>query len=626
MRPTIAALLVAPLLLASLLATPAPAAQDGRSVWTVFNTVEAEVHDNYAVVRVIADIGNRGPDPEFPFQVLLPTDAYVTGLSVERDGELWEARVEDRDAAREEYEGQKEQENTAALVEKTRGTQRFAFLVNVAEFQSVRATLTYEVLLAADQGVFTLPLEAPVSGFGEDLGAAFHVAVHHTDGVTSAWSEPAVTPQAVEGSRELAYSVGPRASDAPTPFVVHYQLPPTPDGGSLAVAGDRSGGVFAHRFRAPADDAGLPLDMVLVMDTSGSMSGLKIVQLRDAASQVVGRLDADDRIAIVPFDSQADTSWGGLRPADAANRTAAVEEVLSFFAAGGTNIGDGLARGWSALGEPEPERSRILVFLTDGQATSGTTGRDALLAETRGYDDGVRLFGLAFGEDADWGLVSALARQHGGTAHLVASGAGAEVDLRTFMAALTTPVLEDVSIRYDGDVTPYRHGAPVLFSGSELLVVGTYADRDAVSGNVTGRSADGPRTYAFSEPVGTDAPEWLPRLVAAATIRHHEELIHAEGSRPEWVETIRSLALEFGFVTDHTSLVLATETDEPVARDMEDREAEPSRPTDPEAPREPGDGGGQVGLDRDGEGSQTPLPLWSVPLALLVAAVAWRRR
>lgn len=624
MRSPIVTALAAVLFTATLLvAVPGPADAQ-QSVWTVYNTVEADVHDNYAVVRVVADIGNRGPDPEFPFQVLLPADAFVTGLSVERDGVLWEARVEDRDAARTEYDDQKAQENTAALVERTRGTQRFAFLVNVAEFESVRATLTYEVLLSADQDVYTLPLAAPVSGFGEDLGAAFRVTLHHSDGVSAAWSEPAVDPVAQSDGAFFAYDVGPRPSDASTPFTVHYSLPPTPDGGSLVVDGDSTGGVFAHRFRAPADDEGLPLDLVLVLDTSGSMSGQKIAQLRDAASQVVDRLDAADRIALVPFDSAADTSWGGLRPADAANRSAAVDEVQSFFAGGSTNIADGLGRGWDALGEPEPERSRILVFLTDGQATVGTTGRDAILALTRSHDDGVRLFGLAFGEDADWSLVGALARQHGGTALLVPSGTGAEVDLRSFMAALTTPVLEDVEVSYDGDVTAHQRGAPVLFSGSELLVVGTYADRDAIGGNVTGRSADGVRTYAFSEPVGSQHTAWLPRLVAAATIRHHEELIAAEGERPEWVEAIRGLALEHGFVTDYTSLVLATETDDPAAREFV-----PASGWGGDGDGDGGGGGiaddsGAVGLG-DGEGTSTPVPLWAAPLALL-AAVALRRR
>ncbi len=635
MRRTSAAFLA--VLLCSGLAFVPPTAAQPQSVWTVFTTVQAEVHDNYAIVDVIADIGNRGPDPEFPFQVLIPDGGFVTGLKVERDGQVWIADVKEKETARTEYEDEKAKEHTAALVEKRRGTQLFAFLVNVAEFQNVRATLRYEVLLAADQDIYNLPLEAPVSGFGQDLGAAFHVRINHLDGVTVAWSDESSGFRQQGSTWILDHSVGARPDDRSTPLNVHYSLPPTPDGGSLVVSGDSVGGVFAHRFRAPPDETRLPLDLVMVLDTSGSMSGQKIAQLRDAAGQVVARLTSNDRIALVPFDSQADTSWGGLRAADTVNRTAAVDEVTSIFAGGGTNIEDGLRQGWNALGEADPERSRIIVFLTDGLASVGKTDREGLLTQARSYDDSVRLFGLAFGEGADWQLVSALAKQHGGSALLVPSGTGAEVDIRAFMAALTTPVLEDVHAAYEGNVVAFETGAPILFAGSELLIIGTYAGMDSLTGTVTGRSAEGPRSYEFAAPVPSEQSPWLPRLVAAATIRHYEDLIHAEGERTEWSNAIKGLALEYGFVTDYTSLVLRTEVDDPesgsVGQPMQLSDSRsggfpvlPETPsTPPMAPATPS-GPGNNALPTGQDDTSTPSPLWALLVALGVALVVARRR
>lgn len=626
MRRTLAAIL-AVLFFSSILMVPPSGAQP-QSVWTVYTTVNAQVHDNYAVIEVIADIGNRGPDPEFPFQVLIPDDAFITGLSVERDGELWIADVKERETARDEYDDEKAKEHTTALVEKKRGTQLFAFLVNVAEFESVRATLRYEVLLSSEQHIYSLPLEAPVSGFGQDLGAAFHVSVQHSDGVMQAWSDEAEGWQLRDYAWQLDYAVGARPDDASTPLTVHYQLPPTPDGGSLAVSGDATGGVFAHRFRAPPDEHRIPLDLALVLDTSGSMSGQKIAQLRDAASQVIGELKETDRVALVPFDTQADASWGGLRFADSEGKAAAIDSVSNYFSGGGTNIEDGLKVGWEALGEADPERSRILVFLTDGIASVGLTKSDLLLDQVRGYDDSVRLFSLAFGEGADWSLVSALAEQHGGSALRVASGTGAETDIRAFMSALTTPVLEDVHITYDGEVLPFNTGAPVLFAGSELLVVGSYANRDAISGNVTGRSADGPRAYTFEAAVPREQSPWLPRLVAAATIRHYEELIEAKGEKQAWVDEILGLALEFGYVTDYTSLVLRTEVDKPSVS----HEPGSGLGDVAESPTPPGtlpNGGQPRQMDseaREEDDTSTPSPLWALLVALGVALFVARRR
>ncbi len=557
---------------------PEPDPEPG-SVWTVYTTVDADVVDNYATVRIIADIGNRGPDPEFPFQVRVPADAFVTGFSIERNGSLWEGRIEDRDAAREEYEQQKEQQNTAGLIEKKRGAQVYAFLVNVAEFESVQAVLTYEVYLGAVQDAYTLDLEAPVSGFGKDLGARFEVDICHSAGVQSITTSPASSTSASGDCRSARYNVGPRHSEAATPFSASYTIPPTPDEGSIKAFVHEGVGYFVHPFRAPADAQQLPIDLVLVLDTSGSMGSQdKLEQMKDAAVQVLGMLDEADRIAIVEFNSGTYTSMGRLDAADPARVADARKLVQAFSAAGSTNIEAGLRDGFAAydgtvacdtLGAPttpclEP-RSRILVFLTDGQATVGITDHDRLRTVAKSENPGdVRLFALAFGSGADYRLVAGLAKDNGGSALLVPQGTGAEVDLRRFMTALATPVLENVVLDYEGDVQAYRTSAPVLFQGSELLVVGTFdASMTRLAGTVRGDAADGAKTYTFDEPV-IQGQSVLPRIVAYAQIQHYQRLIDAEGEQVAWVQAIKELALQWGFVTDYTSLVISTELDDPV--------------------------------------------------------------
>ncbi len=557
---------------------PEPSPPQG-SVWTVYTTVDAEIIDNYATVSIIADIGNRGPDPEFPFQVRVPADAYVIGFSIERDGTLWEGRIEDRDKARQEYDEQKANENTAGLIEKKRGTQIYAFLVNVAEFESVRAILTYEVYLSADQDVYSLGLEAPVSGFGEDLGARFDVRVCHEAGVTSLTTDPPASAKHVDGCRSASHSVGPRHNEQATPFSLHYAIPPTAEEGNLQAVVVDGVGYFAHPFRAPANAAQLPLDLVLVLDTSGSMGAEhKLAQMQDAATQVIGMLDEADRLAIVEFNSGTFTSMGSLEAAGGDRVAAGRRLVQEFFAGGSTNIEAGLRDGFGAYDGTsacdsltsavtpclEP-RSRILVFLTDGQATVGITGRDALRTMALDENPGdVRLFALAFGTGADYRLVSGLAKDNGGSALLVPQGDGAEVDLRRFMAALATPVLENVVIDYDGEVQAFRNSAPVLFQGSELLVVGTFdASMKRITGTVTGDAANGPQTYTFDQAVGPGNSK-LPRIVAYAQIQHYQGLIDAEGEQAAWVAAIKEIALEWGFVTEYTSLVISTALDDPV--------------------------------------------------------------
>ena len=567
---------LAPLLVLALLLTPLAVASEPvrtDSTWTVFTTVQADVRDNYAVVKVIADIRNQGPDPEFPFVVRVPDDAFVTGLTITRDGTTFEAEIKDREAAREEYEAWKAQEQTGGLVEKARRTSVYSYLINVAEFTSVTAVLTYERYLAADRGVYNLSLEAPVSGFGQDLGAQFIVTVRDSDGVLSLWGEPggsrdscvrpAVHPPIADASnaRTVCYGVGPRPGvEHPTPFSASYILAPTADAGSLLTTVVDGKGYFAHRFRAPADAEQLPMDLVMVLDVSGSMGGMKLQQMIDASKQVVAALDEDDRLHIVAFSSDARSSWSGLLPMTPENRTRAVREVQALFDGGGTNIEAGLRRGFAGFAGVDwarsEERFPALVLLTDGQPTAGVTSRTELRSIAASLNErGIPVFGIAFGDDADWTLVRALAQDGEGAAVRVPPGAGAEVDLRRFMALLTTPILRDVAISYGPGVEAHHTGARTLFAGSELLVVGTYDPARGIRGDVTGWSSEGARRYTFGGGEPGDLP-FLPRLVAYHEVRALQEQEDAEGPTGATTARIKELALRHGFVTDHTSLVV----------------------------------------------------------------------
>lgn len=547
------------LLMLALLIAPVAQAQDVRpgTVWTVFTTVDAVVRDNYATVKVITDIRNQGPDPEFPFVVRVPDDAFVTGLTIERDGEVYEAEIKGREEARQEYEAWKEQQQTGGLVEKTRRTNVFSYLINVAEFTNVQATLTYERYLAAENGVYNLSLEAPVSGFGRDLGARFQVRVDDSDGLVSLWGEPTT---ATRSGNALVYEVGPRPSMEPTSFTAQYMVDTTEGAGTLLTTVVDGEGYFVHRFRAPQDAQEMPMDLVMVLDVSGSMAGMKLQQMVDAAKQVVQSLHDEDRLHLVAFSSDSQSPWRGLLEMTPENRLRAAREIDALFDGGGTNIEAGLRRGFDAFEgvdwSEEEGRFPALVLLTDGQPTAGATSRGELRELASNLNArGLPVFGIAFGDDADFALVRALARDAEGSAIRVPLGVGAEVDLRRFMAALTTPVLRDVEVAYSRGVKAYEPMAPILFGGSELLVVGTYDPALGIHGDVTGVSPEGERRYAFAG--GETAPlPFLPRLVAYQEVRMLEEQLDAEPGNQTAIDRVVALALEHGFVTDHTSLVV----------------------------------------------------------------------
>ncbi len=564
-----------------LMLLPHAAASDPEVIeWDVHLQITADVHDNYAHVAIAATI--HGPGGEYPFQARVPTDAFVTGFSIQREGELWHAEIKERAAASQQYNTSKQAGHTTGLIEQSRNAEVVAFNVHVGEGERVVATLHYEQYLPAHQDIHTLHLDAPAIPHGQDMGADFLVSVCHQAGIAHVETTPSRTPRAEGDCRQVQHAVGPRSGS--TQFAVAYQLPPTADEGDPISVIVNGTGYLVHAFRAPPDAEALPLDLVMVLDTSGSMRQQdKLLQMQDAAMQLIDMLDGDDRLAIVPFASTTDLSMAELAAAEDTRRSEAKSVIDAFVAGGSTNIEAGLRDGFASYqdeacplvelptepcGEP---RSRIVVFLTDGQATVGETHPDALRSIAGEANPGdVRLFGLAFGSGADIALIRGLAQDNGGTALYVPQGAGAEVDLRRFMMALATPVLEDVHIDYDG-LDVIHNTAPVLFQGSELLATATFVPTEHLTGNVSGTAHDGPRQYSIDHAVGAGG-DHLARLVIAQRIQHLQAIIEADGEGAALVDEVTRLGLEWGFVTDYTSLVVSLPTP---AHDME-RSAEAS--------------------------------------------------
>merc|ERR1711974_428331 len=84
-----------------------------------------------------------------------------------------------------------------------------------------------------------------------------------------------------------------------------------------------------------------PLDIICVLDVSGSMQGNKIRQVQDAVRFVIRESQPSDRLSIVTFNNQA-TRPLRLRRMDPHGKDEATQTVLRLSAGGGTRIASGL--------------------------------------------------------------------------------------------------------------------------------------------------------------------------------------------------------------------------------------------------------------------------------------------
>ena len=121
-----------------------------------------------------------------------------------------------------------------------------------------------------------------------------------------------------------------------------------------------------------------PVDLVVVLDRSGSMRGKKISDAKKAAMDLLSRLSPDDRLALVSYANGVRRHSNLLRITPT-NRMLLASAIRGMSASGGTNLGAGLQEGIDVLtGSQENGRVGKVILISDGLANQGVTSPAAL--------------------------------------------------------------------------------------------------------------------------------------------------------------------------------------------------------------------------------------------------------
>ncbi len=184
-------------------------------------------------------------------------------------------------------------------------------------------------------------------------------------------------------------------------------------GGGLVMLGSENSFGLGGYYKTPVEEV-LPIvsryekekekpsmAMVLVIDKSGSMSGLPIALARQAAMAAVELLSARDSVGVVAFDSQPFTV---VELTQAAHRDTISSSIDALAAGGGTSMYPALARAREMLSSGA-HRIRHVIALGDGQSQPGDF--HGLAAEMAG--EGITVSTVALGEGADRELMRAIA-------------------------------------------------------------------------------------------------------------------------------------------------------------------------------------------------------------------------
>ena len=324
-------------------------------------------------------------------------------------------------------------------------------------------------------------------------------------------------------------------------------------------------GYFTMMLFPPAqleDLARHPVEMVFVLDCSGSMNGVPIAQAKSAVVSALDRLESDDTFQVIRFSDNASRFGHEPVAATAGNIELAKRYVQSLDGVGGTMMIEGIR---AALDFPhDPGRLRFVTFLTDGYI-----GNEAeILREIHGLIGESRIFSFGVGSSVNRYLLERMAiAGRGAVAYLDLEDSGADV-MNDFFERISHPALSDVNIRW-GDMRiseVYPSRLPDLFVGRPVVVTGKY--RGELGRLYVGGRAGGERIeFGVQNDGGGDSHSFLPQVWARLRIADlMDRRVWATDPYGEFEGMIRQTALDYELMSDYTAFV-AVDASQPTSGD-----------------------------------------------------------
>jgi Ca-activated chloride channel family protein len=560
-------------------------ARDGQPFELV--ALASEIH--YQIGGLVAEASIRQrfsntSDDWIEAQYLLPLpDGAAVHDMVLRVGERRVVgEIREKEQARLEYVEAAASGKRAALVEADRAQLFRTAVANVAPGESIEVEVRWwqSIEYAAGRFRLNLPLtytpryQPRLVGTGEHAEHATTLHSTTRDDVHSA-SAPSVdlridldpglalsrveSPShsiAVSRRADNTWSIG--LSRGPVPadrdFVLEWTPVPGTSPSAAVMTETVDGETYAMVMLVPDIQIAepLPRELILVIDTSGSMQGESIRQARAALDLALSTLRPVDRFNVIQFNSVTESLFDQAVAASPTDVARARAWVADLQATGGTEMVAALQQ--ALRGAPALGYVRQVVFATDGAVDDARALYD--LIDTRLGDS--RLFPIGIGSAPNAAFIARAAVAGRGSSVLIRSAGDVADSMRELFAKLDRPALRDLSLSWPGTAEAYPQRLPDLYAGEPLLVVARLSTlRGTLEASATGSRAVWSKSLSLDRAAATPG---VARLWAQRRIENLEQSLQ-QGANPDAVRNaVIRIAYAHHLVSPYTSLIAVEQT------------------------------------------------------------------
>lgn len=323
-------------------------------------------------------------------------------------------------------------------------------------------------------------------------------------------------------------------------FVLRYQVAGDRIRTAMMTHKDKHGQYFTMMLVPPADLQQVnrsPMEMVFVLDCSGSMKGKPIAQAKAAISHTLQSLTPRDTFQIIQFSNNASQLGSQPLPATPENIQSGLQYLTSLNSTGGTHMIEGIK---AALDFPHDEgRFRVVSFMTDG-----FIGNEQQILQTLHDRLGsTRVFSFGVGSSPNRFLMDRMAIVGRGAVAYLSLNEDAVAVMEEFNRRISHPAMTDISIDWGTmqvtDVYPQR--LPDLIVGRPIIVTGRYRG-DIAPVSVNGRIDLQPTTFVV-ENAKSRAAEHSGIAAVWARLKI-KDMMNLAGYEPAAAQEIKATVLQ----------------------------------------------------------------------------------
>ncbi len=547
---------------------------DGRALPLTQASLQADAIAG--VVRVTLEQTFRNPHEEpltVTYSLPLPADGAVSGFSFLVGGELVVGEVDTRQKARTRFDEAVLSGRTAALLDQERSSLFTQQVGNVPPRTEVVCRVQIDQKLAwlpdgcwewrfptvvaprylgaegrvadgAKVSVDVADRELPVK-----LGLTLSVRDRLVDGSRpESLTHPLHTERLV-GRTEVRFG-DERGAALDRDVVVRWKVAGLTPGVAVDTY-EKNGRIFALVTLVPpaveAKMAAVPRDLIVLLDTSGSMGGGPIDQARRVTSALVDSLSDQDQLELIEFSSTARRWKRGSVSATAANRRDAQAWLARLQASGGTEMRTGILE---ALAPLRKDAQRQVVLITDGLIGFES---EVVQAIAHQLPRGSRVHTIGVGSGVNRSLTQPAARAGRGLELILGLGEDVEPTVKRLLARTTAPLVTNLEVTGASLVTQAPARLPDLYAGAPAMLCLEVRGTEPLI--VIGETANGPLYETVSLRSVSQGSPAVATLFARELVEDLELSLASGAQKGEVDRSIEALGLTFQISTRLTSWV-----------------------------------------------------------------------